>query len=113
MSNVDIGAVGNKNIGAVQESGGAPIGEIFNIPLGTLDLNGVAPTFAVTENHFFLIPLGTLSLDGFAPDFSEADNLTFQIPLGSIDLNGRAPRFNDGAVTLGTIKFFGEENEII
>jgi hypothetical protein len=113
MSNVDIGAVGNKNIGAVQSSGGAPLGDIFNIPLGTLELDGIATSFITTENHFFNIPLGTLDLNGIAPTFTHADSHIFNIPLGEIELNGYTPRLNDGISSTGIVRFLGGENEII
>ncbi len=67
-----------------------------NLPLGTLALTGLIPSFSTPDNNQSDLPLGTLALTGLVPQFTTGEANTASIPLGALALSGLAPNFTAG-----------------
>lgn len=69
--------------------GGGYIGIL--VPLGTLSLNGYAPTVTTSNNKIIAVPAGSLTLTGYAPTVTTDNNKVISVPVGTLTLTGYAP----------------------
>jgi len=78
--------------GTLNLTGYAPTVETpvnVDVPAGTLQLTGYAPTVATPVNVD--VPKGTLNLTGYAPTIEVSGAVEVQVPAGTLNLTGYAP----------------------
>jgi hypothetical protein len=61
------------------------------VPVGTIVIDGVAPTFSASNHQNFSTGVGAVVIDGVAPSVTATNHLNLDIPAGDVVINGVAP----------------------
>jgi hypothetical protein len=76
-----------------------PLGKSVNLTNGTLTISGLAPS--VSQSGIYNIPVGSLTLNGQVPTFAQAGGTQVDIAAGALALTGLAPNFQStGPITV-------------